>query len=121
MSNTTYLNLSKLLHIEYEGVEQDWAVELADPNRVREFIEFFRTAHLDRKEKYALIELIISSYDRYLESNEDFNDEVWDLIVNLLRMDMAYFYDIIDYWSLQGSEYVDDLFNVTLRMRQLAK
>ncbi|MES2465110.1 MAG: hypothetical protein V4671_31475, partial [Armatimonadota bacterium] len=42
---------------------QDWCIELSDPARVDEFCDVYESAALDFEQRFALMALIIASYD----------------------------------------------------------
>ncbi len=62
---TEYLN--ELLSLPASGKEQDWDLELADKNRILEFIGVYETAGLGKKEKRALWALITASLNDAIE------------------------------------------------------
>src|ERR1700733_10037828 len=61
---------TKKLNLPATGNEQDWDMEMSDPNRIREFITFYY-AHNLLPEQYLLplISLILNSAEEYLHKN----------------------------------------------------
>ncbi|MFC3803465.1 hypothetical protein [Cohnella sp. GCM10012308] len=96
---------------------QDWEYEVADSNRVNEFISFYETAVLDQDEKFALMNLIISSFDDALREAKD-HDGTWDRIKNHLARDLVLHRNTILYWSLEEEE-PENCFYITPYMRQI--
>lgn len=45
---------------------QDWAIEVADCERTAEFLDYYETQPLGERERYWLLELIVASFDDYL-------------------------------------------------------
>ncbi|MDQ0062923.1 hypothetical protein [Paenibacillus harenae] len=92
-------------------------MKLPIPSRVIEFISFYETADLNHDEKFALMSLIISSYDNYL-SEGNFQESTWENIKKHLVRDMDLHRKTILYWSLVEEE-LDDCFCITPNMRQI--
>ena len=95
-------SLSKRLELPYTGIEQDWDIEMANPDRIEEFLSYLKNTELDKSEKIAMMSLIIASFEDLL--NEDETNErqcdLWNNIKIMLESDFELFSDIITYWSL---------------------
>lgn len=64
---------------------QDWEYESADSLRVKEFVSFYESADLNQSEKFALMSLIISSFDDAVTEGK-IEDGIWEKIkVHLIR------------------------------------
>lgn len=113
----TLERLSKLLNLPFTGAEQDWDVEMADQNRIDEFIIFYNEVELTEEMKYATMSLIVASYDDFLNSQELDKDDRWDEIKKLLISEKTVFKDLIEYWAIE-SEAID-LFRVTPLIREV--
>ena len=74
---------------------QDWPLEVADASRVGEFLELFGSETLSPEEKFALMSLVICSFDE-LEGEVD---PGWQKIRTLLIADAKLFASLIVYWS----------------------
>ena len=110
--------LNSSLQLPYEAWMQDWDILLADPTRIREFINIYDRDQLDHDEKFALMSLIISSYNNQLETEPV--AEIENDVRRLLTRDYEIHKDRIQYWCCfdsVGSEY----FAVTPLMRRLWK
>jgi hypothetical protein len=60
-------NLNKKLNLPIlTPYSQDWEYEQADSSRVQEFMTYYENSVLTNNEKFALMALIVSSYDDYL-------------------------------------------------------
>jgi hypothetical protein len=109
--------LNSLLKLPYMDWMQDWDVVLADPNRVKEFCDVYSIEPLEADEKQALMGLIISSYDDYLnEHGEEAN--LWTTIVSLIEKDYDLHEETIEYWSDLDND-TSEMFAVTPRIREL--
>jgi len=113
-------NLYKKLNLPTLGpYSQDWEYELADSSRIIEFLLFYEKHLLTNDEKYALMALIISSYDDSL-SEGNTQENVWNKIrINLLK-DFKLHKNTISYWALEENE-LEDCFSVTPLMREILK
>ena len=110
--------LNKALNLPVTGFEQDWEIELANPNRINEFISFYENIKLDNKHKYALMALIIASLEdlSYIKPVEH---ELWEKIYKLLSDEFDMYKPLIDYWSLADEKKSNDVFAITKLMRSL--
>ena len=99
--------------------DQDWELCVADSERVAEFIKFYKERNLSDLLKVAVMELIVASYDRHLESNPS-EVKLWESIKDLLSVNKELHWYTIFYWSCEsdGKELTEG-FEVTERMRQL--
>ncbi|WP_223577897.1 hypothetical protein [Sphingobacterium sp. GVS05A] len=111
--------LSKTLSLPYTGTEQDWDIEMADSNRINEFIDLYHQYDLAFEEKTALMSLIVASYDDYLNEYDLAVDCRWDRIKAMLSKDKRYFVELIDYWSLDNEHDENHIFKITPLMRTI--
>lgn len=110
--------LSKELSLPYTGIEQDWDIEMADSNRINDFLEFYHQNDLSTDKKVAVISLVLASYEDFLNENDLEIDNKWDDIRSILESEKVIFVDLINYWSL-GNEVEEDVFRITLLMRNI--
>lgn len=115
----TLKRLSENLSLPYTGTEQDWELEMADASRIDEFIEYYKNNLLSKDEKYALISLIIASYDDVLSLGKLRIDHNWTMIKTLLEKDRILFADLISYWKLEDETDDDNLFAITPLIRTI--
>lgn len=111
--------LSKELSLPYKGSEQDWDIEMADHNRIDEFIKFYKENKLCDDEKVAVMSLILSSYDDLLNENDLEIDDKWNEIKSILISEKIIFVDLIDYWALSNEVEEDNLFRITPFIRNI--
>jgi len=96
---------------------QDWEYIVANASRVEEFLAFYENTPLNIEEKFALMVIIIASFDDYLnESN--FCRTIWNRIKNLLEKDKQIHVNTILYWSLEDED-LEECFTVTRYMREI--
>ena len=114
-------SLSKRLELPYTGIEQDWDIEMANPDRIEEFLSYLKNTELDKSEKIAMMSLIIASFEDLL--NEDETNErqcdLWNNIKIMLESDFELFSDIITYWSLIDEK--ENVFAITHYIRKVKK
>ncbi|MDR7130073.1 hypothetical protein J2X69_002420 [Algoriphagus sp. 4150] len=111
--------LSKELLLPYTGMEQDWEIEMADSNRIDEFVKFYKESNLCDDKKNAVMSLILSSYDDLLNENNLEIDDKWNEIKSILKSERIIFVDLVDYWSLNNEVEEDNLFRITPLMRNI--
>ncbi len=117
LSNETKVQLCKKLSLPYSGSEQDWDVELADKNRVDEFISYYQENELPIEMKYAVMSIILASYDDYLNENVLDRDNRWYEIGKLLKSEKEAFVDLINYWAVDYE--IEDFFRITPLIREV--
>lgn len=112
-------NLVKKLKLPSpDAYEQDWEYTVADSTRIDELIEFYGNNPLSVEEKFALMIIIISSYDDAIQ--EKSNDKnTWDRISYYLLRDYNIHANTILYWSDMENENIENCFAITSFMRKL--
>lgn len=95
--------LNQALRLPATGREQDWDIELADPDRVDEFAAYFESHTLSKREKHALMALILSSLED-LSNKEEVSTELWDRIKRLLRADRDLYADLVKQWGPRNDD-----------------
>lgn len=120
INTNTKIFLNKLLALNSTGLEQDWDVELANKDRITEFIAIFHNNVLTLPERHALVSLIIASYDDYLNyvGNVEIQNKIWDKIKTILDMNKGDYNDILAYWALSTKK---DIFKATPAIRDYLK
>lgn len=70
-TNNSKKFLNFALSLPTTGAEQDWEIEMSNPNRISDFIAFFsETPELSYDQKHALVALILASFeDSYWQGN----------------------------------------------------
>lgn len=101
-------SLTAKLKLPVDREYQDWEVEIANSSRVGEFVSFYESAKLSQEEKFALMSLIISSFDDAL-SEGNVEEGIWDKIKRFLIHNIDLHRKTILYWSLVDRE-LDDCF-----------
>lgn len=114
-----FKQLSEELSLPYIGIEQDWDLEMANSDRVEEFLEFYKRRALSDEEKIAVMSLILASYDDFLNKNDWVNDEKWEEIKGELKNDRELLVDLINYWSLDDNSAEECVFNITPLIREI--
>jgi len=117
ISKDTKSFVNNLLSLPATGNEQDWELEFANRLRLNEFIEVLKTERLSAKQRYAIISLILASYDEYLDYQKDNNCKIWKKISSILELDKSIYRDVLNYWALWDEISVDNKFNITHLVR----
>jgi hypothetical protein len=92
--------LTQRLRLRQEWV-QDWELAVAEPLRIGEFCDCYEAAPLTLEEKFALMSLVVTSFDDYLqETPPDQRDPALQArIERLLRDNFALHEHTVEYWS----------------------
>lgn len=109
--------ISKELSLPFTGMEQDWDIEMANSNRINDFLKFYIESDLSNNKKIAVMSLILASYDNFLNDNDLEIDERWNKIKLILESEKVIFADLINYWSLDNE--VTDIFRITPLLRTI--
>lgn len=96
--------LNKALSLPSTGHEQDWELELSDPARIKEFIEFYKNNHhLDFDIKCSLMALLIASFeDSFFDSRFDFS--LWKRFLGISRKEVNVFKKSSFLWTQKDAE-----------------
>lgn len=114
-------HLNAALHLHPHPFCQDWEIELADADRVAEFLELYEGGELDDDQAFALMSLIVASYDDLLQLGRS-DEQTWRRIRQHLVERFALHAYTVQYWSLPDEDDdPDHLFLTTPRMRDLMK
>jgi hypothetical protein len=89
--------LTELLALSATGQEQDWEIELANEQRIGEFLAAYEEIISSPDDKLALMALILASTDQYIESKSSVPAE-WKTIANILVEERELHQEIISYW-----------------------
>lgn len=103
-----------------DSFSQDWAYEVPEKFRTREFferyVEAYSTPGYGVAEKHLLMQLILDVANDLLERGEGPEDEAWGKVVALLQADRKIHWDLIEHWALLG-EPPENVFRLTSQMR----
>lgn len=116
----TIVFVNKLLNLPANGSEQDWAVELADRFRLNEFINILSKMNFPFPIKYAIMSLILASYDDFIFFETDKNN-FWKEIEKLLGIHNKEYLELLQYWALLHETDERNLFNITPIVRDYLK
>lgn len=92
--------IDKLAHrfnLPNEPSMQDWEWEVADPQRINEFLATYISEDLTNDEKFTLIEIILQSFEDLDEPLE--SDSRWDKVLTILDQNIALHLYSVYYWS----------------------
>jgi hypothetical protein len=103
-----------------DSFSQDWAYELPEDFRTREFFERYLVAYstpgYGPAEKHVLMQLVLDVANDLLERSEGLEGDAWDKVVALLQADRQLHWNLIEHWALIG-EPLENVFRLTSRMR----
>ena len=98
---------------------QDWEWEVADPNRIDEFLAAYEGTELSEDERFTLMETLLQSF-------EDLNGPLeaeprWFRILELLDRNVVLHAYSICYWSVTENDDLDDCWRVTPFVRTILR
>ena len=109
------------------GHEQHWDRELADGDRVREFLDAYADRKFGPREKSLLMKLIVASFNAALAAHDPrerhlgYRQEIWSRIETAIRAAPDLHEETVLYWSaFDGKQNPNRMFEVTPAMRVLA-
>lgn len=112
-------DLSKLLNLQFTGIEQDWDIEMADVSKIEDFICFYNKKNLSNELKVGTMALILASFEEFLNENDLNIDDRWNEIKFILETEKNLFHDLIKYWSLSDEVEEFDAFRITPLIRTI--
>ena len=84
--------------------EQDWDLIMSDPGRIPEFIKIYKNDKLDDDQKFALMELIVSSFDDLADVETLEKNQLWSECSIILKSEFWLHVSTIHYWSALESK-----------------
>lgn len=112
-----YTLAEKLNLPEPDEFSQDWQYEVANTSRIDEFLFFYENGQLECDEKFALMIVVISSFNDLL-SEKGMEFTVWEQIKRNLVSDSEIHMNTILYWS-RVEEELEDSWEITPYMREV--
>ena len=93
---------------------QDWEYEVADPERVLEFLAAYDIEDLSDDERFCLMEIVIQSFEEL--EDERLRKGVWPQIEAILRQNFGLHAHTVWYWACFENP-LEDYWSVTPQMR----
>jgi len=110
--------LAKIFGLPNTPEMQDWEWEVADYNRISEFVNEYKKSTLSDDERFTLLEIIIQSFE---DSNTKLSEnQLWHDVLSLIQQNYELHAHTIWYWSVfDNVDEEDDIWRVTPFMRKL--
>jgi hypothetical protein len=89
--------IETLFNLPASGYELDWDIELANADRIHEFLEVYESVQLPPDDRFALMAILLASVDRYLEGDATPPVE-WQQIASILVKESGLHDRTIQYW-----------------------
>ena len=99
LSKKSVKEISSELSLPIIGTEQDWDIELADSSRISEFLDYYRNNDFSVEKRIAVMELLIASYDDFLNVKDSEVDSRWKEIKSILKSEKIIFKELVYYWA----------------------
>ncbi|WP_341278885.1 hypothetical protein [Paenibacillus sp. FSL H8-0537] len=91
---------------------QDWEYEVADSTRVGEFLHAYENMNLNLEEKFALMLVIVESYNDAISGNKA-EENMAELIKYHLIRDINIHINTIYYWAKLDEDDIENVFAIT--------
>ena len=92
--------LSQQLGLPWHKPMQDWDLTCANSHRIHEFLAYYQHSTCSDDERFALMQLIMASFDDFLEEYERMDVSLWDVASSLLHQSCNLHITTIYHWAL---------------------
>ena len=108
--------LAKRFNLPNSQTMQNWEYEVADSNRINEFLKAYIEESLTEDEKFVLMEILIQSFD---DSDRNLAQDIdWQCLLYLLEKNIELHATTICYWACGNTAY-DLCWTVTPYLRKI--
>ncbi|MEC3905991.1 hypothetical protein VOI54_03065 [Tamlana sp. 2201CG12-4] len=111
--------LSGRLGLYWEESMQDWEFTVSDSRRLSDFLKIYQTELDNDDDKFTLMGLIVSSFDDGISEADIEMKELWEVCRTILEKECFLHFSIIKYWSLLEEKDTENVFSITLYMREI--
>lgn len=109
-NQTARKKLAEKLNLDFNDSMQDWEYEVADANRIQDFIAEYDKIQTSDSEKESLMEIIIDSANDLLLNKRNKEFKISILLINeRLRKNEHLHFMTINYWKKNEFEISDKL------------
>ena len=98
-SITAITALAKRFNLPYAREMQDWEYEVADADRIDEFLAAYDSGELSDDEKFTLMAMLLQSFLNAIDEGKNFLATTWNHFLNLLERDIDIHIYLVWYWS----------------------
>jgi hypothetical protein len=98
---------------------QDWEWEVADADRIDEFVAAYQSGQLDDDERFTLMETIIQSFEDLGEALHV--DARWQTVIELLNAHIKLHAYTVWYWANPDEDHYESHWTVTPSLRQILR
>lgn len=109
------LSLAKRLNLPYHDNMQDWEYEVADVERIDDFLNAYDLNDITEDERFLLIEMLFQSFE---EMNNFEKDTRWYRTLSLVENNLDLHTQTVLYWA-NDVEPFEDSWNITPFIRKL--
>jgi len=113
--------LASILGVSHTPDMQDWEWEIADPQRLREYIELYSKPHMNEDDRFTIMETMIQSIDDLFVRNR-IPPKCWTRVQKLITSNPKLHQCSVLYWSsldFDGFTPVRDCWKVSKEMNKL--
>lgn len=110
-------SLASKLNLPIQPYAQDWQWQVANSNRIEEFLNAYTSMCLTDDEKFTLMEVILQSFEDLDQPLE--GDSRWQEVLAFLDQNIDIHIYSVYYWSALESENEDEQWRVTPFVRKI--
>ena len=112
-------NISDKFGIYWDDQMQDWDLVMADPLWIPQLLNAYLKDNFTDDEKFAIMELIIASFDELVEREKLTTNSYWHSCESILKTECWLHITTIHYWSLLDKQDVEEAFPITKYIRPI--
>lgn len=107
-------SLAKRFDLPNHSNMQDWEYEVADSERIDEFVAAYLSGELDDDERFTLMETILQSFEE-LETRE--SDPRWHSLLETIASNLDLHISTVYYWARLDADNPEEMFRISPSMR----
>ena len=98
-------HLAATFHLPYESSMQDWEIEVADPQKIHQFVTYFLHENLTNGQAISLTAIIFQSLEELLiDGKLQLANDSFKQLLPALQRHKETLGDVVDYWKNSGFE-----------------
>ena len=111
--------LAERFGIYWHETEQDWHLIVSGKGWIPQFMKVYKLEDLNDDKKFALMELIITSFDDLADGESLEENEYWIECERILRVEFWLHITTIHYWSCLDKPNVEECWSITKYIRPI--
>ena len=118
-TNEAQKSIAGKFGIYWDDQMQDWDLVMADPSWIPQLLNAYLKGNFTDDEKFAIMELMIASFDDLVASEVLTTNEHWHSCKSILRTEYWLHISTILYWSVPDKQDLDEAFPISKYIRPI--